>query len=230
MTACDKKVTVTFDATGGVVNTITAQYKTNQNYTLPTPIREGYNFISWSYNDQVIENIGVWSIDKNVTLKAKWEAKNYQITFDSNEGVLDVVEPLSVTFDKEVTLPTPTRKGYIFKGWAYGNKKVLDGPWKVDGENIELVAQWEIIKYTVTFDLDGGYFSGEYVNTKFATVSYGKEYDFKKYNPLKTEYEFSGWLLEDGTTLKSNGVWELERDVTLKAKWKKQDDLYYPSV
>jgi uncharacterized repeat protein (TIGR02543 family) len=223
LTGCSKKVLVTFDATGGVVTTITAEYKTNNNYTLPTPIREGYNFVCWLNGENEIPNQGVWSIDKDVTLKAKWSVKSYNITFNANDGEIGVTN-LDVTYDKEVELPVPTRKGYEFKGWEYNGKTITDKVWKIDGENINLKAKWSIIDYVVTFDLNGGQFSGGFENMQSTIVNYGKDYDFEKFNPIKpsafaSSVDFKYWRLEDGTEVPPVGTWQYTENVKLIAVW-----------
>ncbi len=229
LTACSKSVLVTFDANGGVVNSITAEINTNDNYTLPTPIKEGYNFVCWLDGENEIPNQGVWSIDKNVTLKAKWSVKSYDITFNANQGELDVTS-MNVTYDKEVSLPVPTRVGYTFKGWEYKGKTITDSVWKIDGENIELTAKWVIVDYIVTFDLDGGQFSDGYENMQTTTVNYGKAYDFSKFKPIKpssSRAEFKCWILEDGTQVDSVGNWIYNKNVTLKAVW---HDVWLPGI
>ena len=220
LTGCGKSVLVTLDATGGYVSAITIELKTKDDYTLPKPIREGYDFVCWLDGEKEIPNQGVWSIEKEVTLKAKWSVKSYDITLDANEGEVDITN-LNVTFDKEVTLPTPTRKGYTFKGWQYEGKTITDSVWKIDGENIKLIAKWEIINYVVTFKLNGGQFSGGYENKETTTVNYGKDYDFRKFNPTNPDnIELLYWVLEDGTRVDSVGKWKYDRDVTLTAVWK----------
>ena len=221
MTGCDKKNTITFDATGGVVNTITMVIKTNATYELPSPVREGYTFDSWMLNDEAIPMTGTWKKEGNATLTAKWNVKSYEIGFNANEGEMEDVT-LEVTYDKEVVLPTPTRKGYNFVGWEYKNKVVYDGAWKIDGEDIVLIAKWKIIDYTVTFNLDGGQFSDGYENMETTIVNYGKDYDFKKFSPIRgnsEEWLFKGWVLEDGTPVDQYGKWLYAEDVTLIAVW-----------
>ncbi len=230
LTACDKKTTVVFDAQGGVVSTITAKLKNNENYSLPIPIKDGYTFVCWLNGDKEVPNNGVWLNEaSNVTLKAQWRVKNYSVEFDANGGELDATN-LAVDYDEVVTLPIPTRRGYTFKGWKYKDKTVSDGAWKINGENIKLVADWKIIDYTVTFKLNGGQFTGKFVNMETYTVNYGKDYDFEQFAPVKGnhEYEFLRWVLEDdGTEVKVTGKWSYDRNVTLVAVWK---NFYGPSV
>ena len=65
---------------------------------------------------------------------------NYKI--DSNDPTVDEEIETTVTFDSEVTLPTPRRTGYTFAGWfdADGNQ-YTSGTWST-ASDVELFARW----------------------------------------------------------------------------------------
>ncbi len=64
----------------------------------------------------------------------------YLVTFDSNGGT--PVENVTVKKNDTVAEPTsPTKKGYIFKGWYYG-KKLFNFDTKIK-KNITLKAKWK---------------------------------------------------------------------------------------
>ena len=71
--------------------------------------------------------------------------------------------------------------------------------------------------YIVTYDLDGG----EMDETE-TRVWVGSEYSLP--SPSKEGYAFAGWYLNDKYFL-SEGIWEIEDDVTLTARWGLRDDL-----
>lgn len=72
--------------------------------------------------------------------------------------------------DASVTLPTPTRTGYVFNGWytaASGGTKIGAGGAKyTPTKNITLYAQWSPISYTVKFNGNGST-SGSMSNESF---------------------------------------------------------------
>ncbi len=70
--------------------------------------------------------------------------------------------------------------------------------------------------YIVTYDLDGG----EMDETE-TRVWAGSEYSLP--SPTKQGYAFAGWYLE-GKYFLPEGVWEIEDDVTLTAKWGLRDE------
>ena len=54
--------------------------------------------------------------DCTATMYVNWEIDNYTITFNPNGGTVSPTS-MKATYGSSITLPTPTRSGYIFKGW-----------------------------------------------------------------------------------------------------------------
>ena len=71
----------------------------------------------------------------------------------------DVIDLYAKWTDGSVTLPTPSRTGYVLTGWytaASGGTRIGDGGAKyTPGANITLYAQWSPITYTVRFNGNG---------------------------------------------------------------------------
>ena len=67
------------------------------------PVREGYDFLGWTYNSQPYEFTAIPNDD--ITIRAEWGAIGYTVTFYS-EGVLFFSEDLD--YDQLVILPTET--------------------------------------------------------------------------------------------------------------------------
>ncbi len=67
-----KTFIVMFDANGGE-DVENGKYSYEQPYTLPIPVREGYEFKGWLLGAEKLEQSGVWTITDNVTVKAEWE-------------------------------------------------------------------------------------------------------------------------------------------------------------
>ena len=76
----------------------------------------------------------------------------YTVTYDANGGSASS-DGATVNAGESVTLPTPTREGYTFKGWytaASGGDKVGDaGATYTPNGSVALYAQWEINSYTI---------------------------------------------------------------------------------
>ena len=95
--------------------------------------------------------------------------------------------------DASVTLPTPTRTGYIFNGWftssSGGTKVGAGGASYTPSKDITLYAQWSPIMYTIRFNGNNA--------TSGSMANMSMTYDVAKYltdNAFKrTGYSFTGW-------------------------------------
>ena len=76
---------------------------------------------------------------------AQWEQIKYTVTYNANGGNCDTANA-TVNAGESVTLPTPTRSNYAFKGWytaASGGTTVGGaGDSYTPSANITLYAQW----------------------------------------------------------------------------------------
>ena len=184
--------TITFDTNGGSeIAPITQDYGTE--ITAPAdPTRKGYTFKGWD------KEIPKTMPAENMTVKAQWEINQYTIAFDTNGG--SEIAPITQDYGTEITAPAdPTRKGYTFKGW---DKEI---PETMPAENITVKAQWEINKYTITFDTNGG--------SEIAPITqdYGTEITAPD-NPTRKGYTFMGWDKEIPETMPAENI-------TVKAQW-----------
>ncbi len=104
-----------------------------------------------------------------------------------------VVNVYAKWIDASVTLPTPTRTGYIFSGWytssSSGTKVGSGGASYTPSANITLYAHWTPITYTVKYNGNG--------NTGGATASSTHTYDVAKNLTAngftRTGYKFVNW-------------------------------------
>ena len=142
-----KHFAVSFDSAGGAaVETQTVDY--GNSASVSSISREGYNFLGWflsngtQYTNQ--------AITENTTLTAKWQIKTFKVTYDSNGG--EAVSEETIEWNKTASAPTLERTGYIFHGWYNGETKYEGQAVTAD---MTLTAKWEVIKYTVTFYVDG---------------------------------------------------------------------------
>ena len=185
--------TITFDTAGGSeIAPITQGYGTA--ITAPDdPTREGYTFIGWD------REIPTTMPAENMTVTAQWEINRYTITFDTAGG--SEIAPITQDYGTNIAAPAdPTRDGYTFIGWD------RDIPEIMPAENMTVTAQWEINRYTITFDTAGG--------SEIAPITqgYGTAITAPA-DPTREGYTFIGWDREIPTTMPAENM-------TLKAKWK----------
>ena len=185
--------TITFDTAGGsTVAPITQDYGTA--ITAPAnPTKEGYTFIGWD------KAIPATMPAENVTITAKWKVNSYTITFDTVGG--SEIAPITQDYGTAITAPAdPTREGYTFIGWD------MEIPTTMPAENMIVTAQWEINRYTITFDTAGG--------SEIASITqdYGTQITAPA-DPTREGYTFVGWDKAIPTTMPAENI-------TLKARWK----------
>ena len=184
--------TITFDTNGGSeIAPITQDYGTK--ITTPAdPTRKGYTFKGWD------KEIPKTMPAENITVKAQWEINQYTIAFDTNGG--SEIAPITQDYGTEITAPdNPTREGYTFIGWD------RDIPVTMPAENITVTAQWEINRYTITFDTAGG------SDIAPITQDYGTNITAPA-NPTRKGYTFKGWDKEIPETMPAENI-------TVKAQW-----------
>ena len=120
------KYNVTFNPNEGTVTPTSSEVTFGQAYgTLPTPVRTGYTFKGWFYNDntQITSETEV-SIAEDHTLVAKWEKDSYTISYDLDGGELDAdtVLPISYTIDDTISITSqPKKANNKFLGWTGSN-------------------------------------------------------------------------------------------------------------
>lgn len=133
----------------------------------------------------------------------------YKVTFDSVGGT--VVESQDVKRNNLAIKPeNPVRDGYQFKEWQV-NGDTYDFNTKITG-NITITAVWEEqVKYKATFNSNGG--------SKAAVQEISEGGKVKKpTKPTKKGYKFVEWQVSGK---KYNFDTKVTKDLTLKAKWKK---------
>ena len=150
-------------------------------------------------------------VTENITLTAKWNINKYTVTFNSYGG--SKVDPQVVEYGLYAQEPEePTLKGFTFAYWYLDDEnEAYDFDTTPITEDITLTAKWEINKFKVTFDTDGG---EPIPDDQF--VEWGLFVEEPTTEPTKTGYTFDGWYLGDEKYDFSAAV---EQNITLTAKW-----------
>ena len=189
---------ITMDLNGGSGQEKVVYTMTDEDFELPTPTRNGYEFVGWTgegiTTPQTSVKIPTGSTG-NRTYTANWKVIEYTITLDTNGG--PAVSPIKYTVEDSFTLPYLLRTGYEFVGWT------LDGSGMIPAMpliiyhgttgDLRYKAEWRLAEYTITMDLDGG--SGQ---EKMVYTMTDEEFELP--TPTRNGYEFVGWTGERITT------------------------------
>lgn len=175
--------------------------------------KTGHTFEGW-YQEPTFET-KVEAIDVNQTgavhLYAKFTAKTYSISYESNGGVHEntVAE---YTYGVGVdNFADAVKEGYTFEGWysdAAFTEKVESVSATTDGD-ITLHAKFT---QSITYELNGG------TNAEGNPVSYVEGIGTSLADAVKPGYAFAGWYDAENNLLTAIGA-DQTGDITLTASW-----------
>ena len=166
--------------------------------TLNNPNKDYYDFIGWSGtdlygNNNTLVTIPTGSHD-NRTYEANFSPISFRIDYNLDGG--NVTPPNPTSYDitsATITLNNPTKRGYDFDGWS-GTE--LEGTDNTDvsiptgsHDDRSYDANYSLIIYTITYDLDGGIENESPNPTTYdvtsATITLNP--------PSRIGYDFVGW-------------------------------------
>ena len=189
---------ITMDLNGGSGQEKVVYTMTDEDFELPTPTRNGYEFVGWTGEDITTPQTSV-IIPKgstgNKAYTANWQVIEYTITLDTNGG--PAVSPIKYTVEDSFTLPYILRPGYEFAGWTLDGSGMLPFTpliiYPGTTGDLHYKAEWRLAEYTITMDLNGG--SGQ--EKVVYTIT---DEEFELPTPTRNGYEFVGWTGERITT------------------------------
>lgn len=203
---------------------------------LAEPVRNGYTFIGWYTDSSFYEQYltSGWqrdTIDGTQKLYAHWSPITYSIYYDANNGTMPSSYTTSYTIESSnITLPTPTRTGYTFKGWL--EQDATDAVYTLTTGSYgtkSYVAQWQINTYKVYYYSNDG-------NNRYETQDVVYNDPFVVNDNMFTVpigYTFGGWgittsAVSDEYSVGANLIMGAG-DVTLYAIWneKPAHNIYY---
>lgn len=213
------KYEVTFDTDGGsAIESQSVPYGDKASRPTENPTKADYNFIGW-----VTEDGEAYDFDQPITgattIYASWQlaqANEHQVTFNANGG--SYVESVFVEDGAAIAQPEdPIKTGYEFDKWVTADQTEYDFVNSAVTGPITLYATWTPVKYTITFDVDGG----QAVENKEYTIETAT---FALAQTTKDGYIFKGWADAAGNTyteIAKGSTGNLE----LTAQWQKKDSL-----
>ena len=179
---------------------------------VPEPTKENYTFAGWYNGNEKFDFTTVPTGD--VTLTAKWTAKDYEVSFITEHGKTPTSQ--NVKYNKTADDPGKlTEEGYTFIGWYTDETytKEMDVT-KPITSNTTVYAKWTAKDYEVSFITEHG----------DPPTSQNVKYNGTATNPGKlTEegYTFIGWYTDDTYTTKFDFSTPITGDTKVYAKWEK---------
>jgi uncharacterized repeat protein (TIGR02543 family) len=178
------------------------------------PILLKFQFSGWFIDEEFTDPFvfETTEITKNITLYAKWEQTQAEVTFNSRQG--SAISPEMVDIGSTVTQPdpSPARHGYVFEFWCTDSAATeqFDFSTPITGD-LTLYAQWRII-YTINFNSNGG----SLVDPQ--TVNVGGKVVYPV-TPTRGNYLFAMWCIDPALATEYNFNFPVNSNMTLYAKW-----------
>ena len=200
---------IQYETDGGeFTGNIKEEYTVFDEFTLPIPVKEGYEFKGWYLNEN-FEGDTITSITKgskeDYVLYAKWE-KVYKITYVLDGGTLPDEAIQYYHPGIEEILPTPSKKGYVFMGWNE-RSNATSGYTRVPisyEEDITINAIWKKRSYSVDYILPEG-------------LCLDKEHLFRAY--FTEFYNYIVNVRDEGGYLSSRGVNNVDDFLKVASTW-----------
>jgi len=215
----DYDITYNLDGGNNDVNNPSSYNIEDEDITLEPATKDSFTFKGWFDNPEftgdpitVIDNETLQA----VTLYASFELAMFDVTYVLDGGDNDPSNLPQFLIAEGLTLADASKTGYTFEGWftdaAFTNEvtEIAIGT----SEDVTLYAQFEIIDYNITYELDNG--NNDVNNPDTYTVLDTITLE----DASKTGYTFEGWFTDDSFT---NEVTTIDLgttdDITLYAKF-----------
>jgi hypothetical protein len=224
--------TVTVNPNGGSyqgsTNNTTALLREGEVYHVDEVTRQHFDFVEWEVNPSELDDNNDIEIHADTTIKAKWNEKTYTLTIKPNGGeYLGSTEEWSESFRPGEPAPvgTPEMEGYNFVNWtveegSIGTDGVYTGSSIDMYENVTLVANYEIKRFTITILPNGGTYHNS-TTTFTKTVDWDTDYEIEPIT--RAGFDLKDWTKtvdETSTTLSADTATINVRDnITLEANW-----------
>ncbi|QIK57060.1 hypothetical protein G7059_03960 [Erysipelothrix sp. HDW6A] len=183
--------------------------------------REGYIFTGWSEDRNAITPDSKFGpgneythTGENKVLYAVWEKVQTEFSVTYKDGLNGTIFADQTNSDIPRNTVTPEfmgstdREGYTFKGWNPALEPTVT-------RDAVYTAEWEINKYTVTYESNGG------TPVQPETVNYNKVFT-QPTNPVKDGNIFKGWYSDEALTQAYDFSTPASKDITLYAKWEEE--------
>jgi len=203
---------LTYTLNGGTATNPATYTIETETFTLNNPTKTGYDFAGWKLNgvgDAMMTVTIAQGSTGHLAYTATWTPITYNIVYTMDGGTATPANPTTYTIETETfTLNNPTKTGHTFKGWKLnGEGDAMMEVTIAQGStgHLAYTATWQINKYTITFDSNGGStvdpITQDYGTTVTAPAA-----------PTKTGYDFAGWTPALPATMPAENI-------TVTANW-----------
>ena len=203
---------LTYTLNGGTATNPATYTIETTTFTLNNPTKAGYDFAGWKLNgvgDAMMTVTITQGSTGHLAYTATWTPTVYNIVYTMDGGTATPDNPTTYTIETETfTLNNPTKTGHTFKGWKLnGEGDAMMEVTIAQGStgHLAYTATWQINKYTITFDSNGGS-AVDPITQDYGTTVTAPD------NPTKPGCDFAGWTPELPETMPAENM-------TVTATW-----------
>ena len=204
--------TLTYTLNGGTATNPATYTIETTTFTLNNPTKAGYDFAGWKLNgvgDAMMTVTIAQGSTGHLAYTATWTPTVYNIVYTMDGGTATPANPTTYTIETETfTLNNPTKTGHTFKGWKLnGEGDAMMEVTIAQGStgHLAYTATWQINKYNITFDSNGGSAVDPITQDYGTTVTAPDD-------PTKPGCDFAGWTPELPETMPAENM-------TVTATW-----------
>ncbi|MGA1706341.1 MAG: beta strand repeat-containing protein, partial [Candidatus Nanopelagicaceae bacterium] len=166
---------ITFDVNGGSGSSVTLSLQFGVDAltsgSIPTTLREGYNFLGWGTDSTIA--LGTYTVTETKTLYAVWTPITFPVTFAGNGGTDETgtssfLQEIEYDDDAIGAAPSLTRVGHTFRGWSFDGTNIVSS--FTVRETATLTALWLADTFTITLVQSTG---GSLAATIGGAIDYG---------------------------------------------------------
>lgn len=228
--------TLEYKTQTGIVISTQENIKAGTSIPLPQTINldelgiKGFGKFLGFYTDSSFTGNPITSVvvDKDITLYAKFEIIDYSITYVIDGATWKNYTPNSSYNVLNAAISyIPEGKylekvGYTFEGW-YKDADYKEKITSLVGlfEDITLYAKWEVINYSITYELNDGIWADGFDYEKSYTIESAVDFRLPTSEHLTKEgFVFDGWYDNSEYTYAIDSLVGRTGDLTLYAKWR----------
>lgn len=214
------------DITSGKLPVATIPYTLGETIIEEELTRNGYEFVQWIDASTGLPfefGIVMTDISEPYLLYGEWELIIYNINYqlidedidsgDESEVTNPEDNPSTFTVEDPITpLVAPTRSGYTFLGWKSDTVTVSTVGGSGTFTNITLTAQWQLIRYDITYNENGG------INNFNNPRNFNVEETYQLLPAVRNGYTFDGWQNQNGVIMTEIPL-GTSGSLTLTAQW-----------
>jgi uncharacterized repeat protein (TIGR02543 family) len=141
--------------------------------SIPTPVKEGYQFLGWEEKPSKMPA-------EDVTITAKWSISTHELVIITDKENPSSNDTIYYDFGTKIeAIETPEKEGYTFLGWDIKIPEIMPN------NSIVITAQWSINNYTLTTLINCVPTTYTYTFGDSITIAdpFVEGYDFVKWTP-----------------------------------------------